>query len=909
MSVESSGNAKDIFLAAIEIESAADRNAYIQEACAADKSLRKRVNALILAHEAPDSLLNGNAPKLSENPETEPTVDFSFVERPGAQIGPYKLRERLGVGGMGVVWAAEQKQPLRRKVALKVIKPGMDSEMILARFEAEREALSRMEHVNIARVLDAGTTQQGRPYFVMELIRGVPITDYCDAKKLPIRDRVELFIQACKAVQHAHQKGIIHRDIKPSNILVGEQDDGQPVLKIIDFGVAKALHQPLTDRSVYTSVFQAIGTLAYMSPEQAGLNISDIDTRTDIYGLGVLLYELLTGNTPFDKEELASAALDEACRMIRERDPLKPSTRITSLGGQLDAIVIGRRTDASGLEKRVRGDLDWIVMKALEKDRSRRYETASSFAADLERHLKDEPVRARAPSLRYRAQKYMRRNRGAVLTAATVCFAMIATTITSTVFGLWALKSEEVAQAAFSQQEALVASLLDQAKQNALAAAMSGRREEALLAITRARKAGASSEWKMLLLGIVDLYSGRTKEAIETLSKAKRTIGDDNPECISIRSVLATTYMFSGRIDEAVQEIIELQSLGDPTTAEGFLFKAQALYNVLPPDEVEELLAEYFRRRGDSAVGRLIRSITRQTIARRRGDLELVELAVVDSIIANELMPDSPLSYAARLGAHAQAELMYQDAGDRENAIQHRQIAIRLAHSLDGRADFEPAYFITACFFDRAGDVESADKYWTRYVAWRKFGSFHWCTYAQFLVRNNDMEGAYDAFDAAGQLGMWETLVKATISLDSPGKRDEAIKTLEQLLSCPVEDFAAVAAALLLITDSAYEMKVVKAKAPKAANAIGDRKLYDAVVKFFLGEFDDRQLKSVGNAEGKRVELYIALKSLAQQSGASSGQTEKIQISNTNPSTQGELLRTIEKLVERNVDWPNVSQR
>ena len=358
-------HAKSIFQEAVEKHAPDDWPKFLDKACGDDDKLRQRVEELLQAHADIDSLFDA----------ADPTIDYRPAEQTGQMIGPYKLREQLGIGGMGVVWAAERKKPVRLKVALKVIKPGMDSQQVIARFEAEREALAMMDHPNIAKVLDAGTTDQGRPYFVMELIHGVPITEYCDAHGLTVRERLGLFIQVCKAVQHAHSKLIVHRDIKPSNVLITEHD-GTPVPKVIDFGVAKALHRPLTDGSIYTGVFQAIGTLAYMSPEQATLSGKGVDTRADVYGLGVLLYELLTGMTPFDRQQLKQAAFNEALRIIREEDAPNPSKRISTLGDNV-TVTYGQRKGAEELGRIVSGDLDCIVMKALEKDRGQRYGTAA----------------------------------------------------------------------------------------------------------------------------------------------------------------------------------------------------------------------------------------------------------------------------------------------------------------------------------------------------------------------------------------------------------------------------------------------------------------------------------------------------------------------------------------------------
>ncbi|MCW5560178.1 MAG: serine/threonine protein kinase, partial [Verrucomicrobiae bacterium] len=372
---------------------------------------RRRLEDLLRASEEAQTFLE--RPAAQPRP---PTMQVEFAdpapsEGPGARIGRYKLLQQIGEGGCGTVFMAEQEEPVRRRVALKVIKLGMDTKSVIARFEAERQALAMMDHPNIAKVLDAGATDSGRPFFVMELVRGIPITRYCDDNKLDTKQRLDLFIKVCQAIQHAHQKGVIHRDIKPSNILV-TLHDGQPVPKVIDFGIAKATEGRLTDRTLFTAFEQFIGTPAYMSPEQAEMSGLDIDTRSDIYALGVLLYELLTGRTPFDARELVQAGLDEMRRRSREVEPPRPSTRLSTLqGGALTTTAQAHGTDAPRLLSLIRGDLDWIVMKCLEKDRTRRYETANGLAADLKRHLSHEPVVARPPSTAYKFQKAFRRNK------------------------------------------------------------------------------------------------------------------------------------------------------------------------------------------------------------------------------------------------------------------------------------------------------------------------------------------------------------------------------------------------------------------------------------------------------------------------------------------------------------------
>jgi serine/threonine protein kinase len=404
----------EIFSEALAKASLEERSSYLAQACGQDAALRRQVDALLQAHiEAGEFLRASVVP-----PESQP-----LGEGPGTTIGRYKLLQQIGEGGFGIVFMAEQQEPVRRMVALKIIKAGMDTREVIARFEAERQALALMDHPNIARVLDGGSTASGRPYFVMDLVKGIPITEFCDQNHLSTEARLRLFMKVCAGVQHAHQKGIIHRDLKPTNVLVTVQE-GEPVPKVIDFGIAKAIGQKLTERTLFTRFEQLIGTPAYMSPEQAEWSGVDIDTRSDIYSLGALLYELLTGTTPFEKETLARAALDEVRRMLRETELPTPSTRLQGLGQRLDEVARQRHTEPSLLTRLVRGDLDWIVMRALDKDRARRYETANELAHDLERHLRGEPVVAGPPSNIYRAGKFIRRHRLAVAAFAGITLAL-----------------------------------------------------------------------------------------------------------------------------------------------------------------------------------------------------------------------------------------------------------------------------------------------------------------------------------------------------------------------------------------------------------------------------------------------------------------------------------------------------
>jgi serine/threonine protein kinase/WD40 repeat protein len=485
---------KDVFLAALALPDGEGREAYLQAACAGHPALLGHVRGLLSAYQ-------GSQGPLDRGPAVQGiTADAAPTEGPSSVLGPYKLVEPIGEGGMGTVWMAQQQEPVKRLVAVKLIKAGLDSRQVVARFEAERQALALMDHPNIARVLDGGTAESGRPFFVMDLVKGVPITRYCDEHRLTPRQRLELFLPVCQAVQHAHQKGIIHRDLKPSNVLVALYD-GKPVPKVIDFGVAKAAGQQLTEKTLVTGFGNIVGTLEYMSPEQAESNQLDVDTRSDIYSLGVLLYELLAGSPPFTRKDLTQGGVLDMLRMIREQEPTRPSTKLSTAEG-LPTLAANRGTEPAKLARLVRGEQDWIVMKALEKDRNRRYETANGFAMDVQRYLADEPVLACPPSAWYRLRKSVRRHRGPVLAAAAVVLALLAGIVGTTRGMVRAIRAEaETASEAKQKETALTAALasereaqdnlwvsLDEQAQARRFSRQPGQRLDSLGALTRAAR-------------------------------------------------------------------------------------------------------------------------------------------------------------------------------------------------------------------------------------------------------------------------------------------------------------------------------------------------------------------------------------------------------------------------------------
>jgi serine/threonine protein kinase len=605
--------ARDIFLAALDQPDLGEREALLRQACGADEELRVRIEQMLRRHEQAGGFLGpADADPLATAGQEPPEVTAEpAAEAVGARVGPYKLLQKLGEGGMGAVWLAEQHEPVRRRVALKLIKAGMDSNRVRARFEQERQALALMDHPHIAKVLDGGTTAHGRPYFVMELVKGIPITKYCDQEHLTPRQRLELLIPVCQAVQHAHQKGVIHRDLKPSNVLIALYD-GKPVPKVIDFGVAKATAQHLSERTVFTEVGSLVGTLEYMAPEQAELNNLDVDTRADIYSLGVLLYELLTGSPPFTAKQLRGAAFTEMLRIIREQEPQRPSTRLSS-SEQLPAIAAKRKLEPARLTRLVRGELDWIAMKCLEKERSRQYETANGLAADLLRYLADEPVAAGPPSATYRLRKLVRRNRGTVLAVALVLLALVAGTAVST----WqAVRATEAETQALEERDAK-----DEALRQALANEQRARAAAEAEGKAKA-KAEKAAEAEKQANGLAQKRLGQLEKANALLASVFRDLDPHAKE----KGGPALKEQLVARLDEAARElegedvgdavaVAQLQQtlgntyrgLGEPGKAVALLVKArQAVQTALGPDHPDTLtslnsLAGAYRDVGQAA--------------------------------------------------------------------------------------------------------------------------------------------------------------------------------------------------------------------------------------------------------------------------------------------------------------------
>jgi len=638
-----------IFKAAVKLKTPAERIAYVKDACGNDSDLLARITSLIKVHDSKNSIID----VLIAEPDVT-LDDIPVSEAPGTVIGRYKLLEKIGEGGMAVVYMAEQEKPICRKIALKIIKLGMDTKSVIARFEAERQALAMMDHPNIARVLDAGATETGRPYFVMELVTGVSITEYCDKNNLSTKERLALFIQVCNAVQHAHQKGIIHRDIKPTNVMV-TRHEGWPIPKVIDFGIAKATNQKLTEKTLFTRYAHIIGTPAYMSPEQAELSDLDIDTRTDIYSLGVLLYELLTGTTPFSEEELRKAGYIEMQRVIREQEPAKPSTKLSTLGDTLTDVAKHRNSTPDLLRRAVRGDLDWIVMKSLEKDRSRRYETANMLALDIRRHLEHEPVTAGAPGTTYRVQKFLRRHRSQTIAVLAMLIIAVAAVV---ILSMWNQDRHQLAEAEGFRHRGILSQAREQYAKAEREAAL-----ETIKPILKSKHVGP--EARLLNAGI--LVDNRLSAAAVTILTG---LLNESPEIAGAAHSLLARILWEGESPNAekLKEIEEHRRKAEehrrkaeallPETAEAYFLRAMTGITVKEQlaalDKALQLDPSHYE-------SRRLRAFT--YYASRKYDKMKEE-----SLVMTVLRPRDPLGYSLRaialreLGKYQEAITEYDSA-------------------------------------------------------------------------------------------------------------------------------------------------------------------------------------------------------------------------------------------------------
>jgi serine/threonine protein kinase len=643
----------EIFTEALDLAIGA-RPAFLDRACGGDEKLRCKVEALLRAH--------GRVGGFLEEPPTGIEVEgihgTPTIEKAGDQIGRYKLLQQLGEGGCGVVYLAEQAEPVYRRVALKVIKPGMDSKSVIARFQAERQALALMDHPSIAKIFDAGATESGRPYFVMELVRGIKITEYCDQHALTTEERLKLFVQVCQAIQHAHQKGIIHRDIKPSNILVTTTAEGETLPVVIDFGIAKATtNRPLTDKTLFTAFELLIGTPAYMSPEQAELTSVDVDTRTDIYSLGVLLYESLTGSTPFDNGSLSKAGLDEIRRVIREQEPAWPSTRLSRLTQEAMTTVAQRRhTEALTLIRAVRGDLDWVAMKAMAKDRAQRYATAHGLAMDVQRYLAGEPILARPPSTIYRVQKLVRRNKLA-FAAGTVIAAMLVLGLAAS---LW--------EAARANREARRAVAAEQQATHEVFKL----RDEALAALRTTVAANRADMDKGKQLATIYLWLGQTNEHHAICRKLlDQAVNSKEPRSHdrAAKAYLIAAHPDPETLKRAVasgRQALKLAATNDSNRPWFLVTAGIAELRDGRPAEAESLLDEAIKVAGDDpnlpGLALAYRSLARAHLGRTeeaRADLAQLEKLLpalpVPSVVAAILLPPDFLAVCL---AHEEAKAL-----------------------------------------------------------------------------------------------------------------------------------------------------------------------------------------------------------------------------------------------------------
>ncbi len=849
-----------IFHIARRIEDPELRTDYLQQACGDDTALLARVGALLDVHEQEQAFLR-SAPA-----EPEPTIDAAPIsESPGTEIGPYRLMEQIGEGGMGVVFVAEQRKPLRRKVALKVIKPGMDSKAVIARFEAERQALALMDHPNIAKVLDAGTTESGRPYFAMELVKGVPITEYCDQNRLSIRERLRLFIQVCQAIQHAHQKGIIHRDIKPSNVLV-TLHDGKPVPKVIDFGVAKALNTRLTDKTIYTEHLQIIGTLLYMSPEQAELSGLDMDTRSDVYSLGVLLYELLTGTTPFQKAELDEAAFDERRRIIREQVPQKASNRISSLGDTTTLVAEHRKTDPKKLHQLVRGDLDWIVMKSLEKDRTRRYDTAAAFAVDVQRHIDDGPIEARPPSGLYQLRKFYDRNKTLTWSAIAVFLALAI----GLVGALWG-----VAQATSKNAELVKAlrewrlELIDRG----LESAMRGDLEAVREVLEKANRAGAPRDWCLLLEGLANNFGDDAVAAGRLIKEALL----ENPDNLAVAASLMMTRNSGRAWNQSDYEELMIRLQGKTPSGEFQEFERLLLgwsQMYVDPEKSMRMIEKAIESRSRPwPIAQVFLAQAEAHVAVDRGDLQLALQSVERATDADRRLEENGLSKATNAWTRIVA-MQLSTGVDESQSAELRQECKMIVDSLRGYPNAFAVPLLRGIFCELTDDPETEEV-----LLEGKNDDWWGACRAGYFYRIGRMDVATDGLPRDVQEMPLAATARFAI-LAAHGRNTEAMEGYERLLDAHSSSFVHAFAMQIPLIAGRLDIASQDARRCLKKGHVPDQPFYRARTRleYYADDLSNHQI--LERVQGSRLgECYahyaIALKHLHNHPGRAREHFEK----------------------------------